>query len=693
MKLLYCLSLALAFTGGIAVAQKGGGGYREKVTEGNFLVLEQNYHHALQNYKEAYAIDSSNANINYKMGFCYLKLPNEKNKALPFLQRAVQDVTRNYDEFEPSIKQAPVLAYYYMGMALHLNYQFDEAISYFEKFRALLNPKKQADLVRDVDYRVAQANNAKVFIAAPLGVTITNLGDSINSPFPEYGPVISADESMMIFTSRRAGSTGGEKTTEDQFYEDIYIAYERPGGGWTKPVSIDPNINTFDHEAAIGLSADGQTLFIYKDENGDGNIYESRLVGEQWSSPVKVGHDNNSDINTSAWEPSACVSADGKTLYFVSDRKGGLGGTDIYRAVRLPNGKWSKAQNLGPRINSEYDEDSPFIHPDQRTLFFSSKGHKNMGGYDIYFSSLSDSGWSVPTNMGYPINTPDDDIFYVTSADGKRSYFSSNRENGLGEKDIYVATLAEPPKVDPVALIVGTLNVGDGKPCPEDNEIIVTNIQTGQVDVYRAKARNCSFSLVLTPGQEYSISYVVNGEEVKSESIAVPAGIVYEEVSKTVDLFEAPIDTTPKKDPVVVNEPKPDPAKIKDLAKRSGTKYEMSFKYNVTEIDVQNEAFTSFIDTIASIVKANGAISLQVTGGASQVPTRKFKSNKELAQSRANKAKEQVSAALQAKGIDMSKVTIKVKGTVGGPVYEGDYHINRKKYEKYQFVKIAISKS
>ena len=180
----------------------------------------------------------------------------------------------------------------------------------------------------------------------------------------------------------------------------------------------------------------------YKNDK-EGSIYYSKLDGDQWSYGYMLGTDPGdiTDINTQYHEPSACLSPDGNTLYFVSDRPGGFGGEDIYRCVKLPTGRWSKATNLGPTINTEYDEDAPFMHPDGVTLFFSSNGHKTMGGFDIFFSVKSDSGWYPPQNMGYPINTTDDDVFYVMSSDGKRAYFSSVRPEGLGEQDIYMVTL------------------------------------------------------------------------------------------------------------------------------------------------------------------------------------------------------------------------------------------------------------
>ncbi len=367
--------------------------YRQKFTEGNFLILEGNYTQALKNFLSAYLIDSTNTNINYKIGYCYLKTVTEKNKSLYYLKKSVVKTTKKYTDVEPSEKKAPVNAFYYYGQALHFNYKFDEAIDNYEKFKSYLGPK-QADLITEVNRQIEISKNAKVLVSAPINVILQNLGDSINTAYPEYSPVMSADERTLIFTSRRLGSVGGDKTISDEYYEDIYISYKKADSTWTKPVSISPNINTPTHEATVGLIADGQTLLIYKDAKG-GDIYFSKLDGNNWTYPEAMG----SDINTPNWETSACLSPDGNTLYFVSNRKeGSIGGRDIWKCIKLPNGKWSLAQNLGTPINTKYDEESPFIHPGGNVLFFSSQGHRSIGGFDIFFSEKGENGWEEPIN-------------------------------------------------------------------------------------------------------------------------------------------------------------------------------------------------------------------------------------------------------------------------------------------------------
>lgn len=680
------------------------GDYRKKFTEGNRLLIEGNYFQALNNFEDAYRIDSSSANINYKVGLCYLKTITKKNKALPYLEKAVSNVSKKYTDMEPAEKSAPVHAFYYYAQALHLNYKFDEAITNYETFRSFLT-SRQVELLKDVNRQIEISNNAKVLVSAPLNVIIKNMGASINSPYPDYSPLISVDEKTLIFTSRRPGSTGGDKTPEDQFYDDIYISYKENDSTWSDPVSISPNINTVTHEGSIGLLADGKTLLIYKDSNG-GDIFYSKLENDVWTVPEGLG----TSVNTPNWETSACLTPDGNTLYFISDRPGGVGGRDIWKCTKLPNGNWSFGQNLGPPVNTPYDEESPYIHPSGNVLFYSSQGHQTIGGFDIFFSTKGDKGWDAPINIGYPINTTDDDLYYVTSPDGKRGYYSSSATDGFGEKDIYIINIPE-RKEQALVLIKGSLIPATGEQLPSNIEIIATNNESGIVSgTYTPRDGN--FTIIIPPNSNYTLSYQRDGEEFLNEIMEVPADAAYQEIIKVINLkpfiLGQPLvineekpekkDTiavinkkTPK--PVLKEEPviKKDPpvVKMESLAKVDKLNFQMFFKYNVTETDVNDLPFTQFIDNLIELYNKNGTVSINLISSASQVPTRAYKSNKELAIVRAEKAKEQLLSTLKDKGIDTAKVNfVKTKSIVAGPQYNSDYLIIKDAYEKHQFVKI-----
>ncbi len=507
-------------------------GYNDSFTEGSYLILEENYPLALTNLKKAYELDSSNANINFLIGECYLHSALEKSKAEYYLAKAVQNIKKKYSPNDPSEKAAPPHAYLHYAQALHINYKFDEALQNYDNFLKFIGPKAAKEWQNEINYYKNQSSFAKKMVANPINVKLINMGDSINSPYPDYSPVLTADERMLIFTTRRPNVQCSERTPDGQYFEDLVVSYKDDNDQWSAPVLLSENVNTCGHEASINLTPDGQTLIVYKDENGNGELFFTQWDGRQWTSLQKFG----SDINTEYWETHACISTDGQTLYFISDRPGGFGGRDIYRVVKLPNGQWSKALNLGPTINTPYDEDGVFMHPDGKTLFFASKGHQSMGGFDIFFSILDEEGkFSEPFNIGYPINTTDDDVFYVTSPDGKRAYYSSFKENGYGDKDIYMITIPESTEKN-VVLYKGQFIPSQGDELPDDISIVVTDKETGDiVGVYKPQ-KNGNFVFILKPGKEYNISYEANGEKFYEDEIYADKEASYKEIQKGLEL-------------------------------------------------------------------------------------------------------------------------------------------------------------
>ena len=524
----------LFLTGIVTTAFSQGKVYREKFAQGNYLILEENYQLALDYFLEAYKIDSSNANINYKIGLCYLQTPTQKKQALAYLKKAITNVTHNYDDTNPFEKKAPENAYALIAEAYRLDYKFTESNIYYNTFKNLVGDHNK-ELTNDLSNQIDKNFNAIEFTKDTVIVSIANVGDSINTIFPDYSPVVSSDGSILIFTSRRPGSTGGEKTSTDEYYDDIYYSIKHENGKWGKAQSIGRTINTINNEADLSLSADGQQLFIYRDVNG-GDIFYSTPEIDGWSEPQPV-----TAVNTAAWETHASLSPDGHTLYFVSDRKeGSYGGKDIWRCVMLPNGKWSLPVNLGSVINTAEDEDSPFMHADGTTLFFSSKGHKNMGGFDIFKSTLQeDNTWTAPQNMQAPINTPDDDIFYMQSADGKKGYFSSVRAGGFGSKDIYEVTFYN-PFLEPLTVVAGYMTFNGTKKIPANVRITATDLESNAVvqDV-RPNSVTGKYVLILNSGDKeknYNISYEAQDYQPLNIKIVIPPGAEYQEIEKELSL-------------------------------------------------------------------------------------------------------------------------------------------------------------
>jgi len=516
--------------------------FNELFTQANLMMTENFNDTALGTFLILHRWDPTNANVNFRIGQLYLLSTSEKSKAVDYLEAAAPKATRKYIPDDPSEKRCPELVYYSLGRAYHFAYRFDEAIAMFEKFMGCI---KSGDIAtaNALKRRIEICKTAKLLVNSPVKCTITNLGDSINSPFPDYGAVITADESQLYFTTRRFNAeTGGNDNRDihDKYYEDIWVSNKKEDGTWGEAKPLSTHINSWYNEAIVGISADGQQLLYYKDDK-EGSIYYSKLDGDQWSYGYMIGTDPGdiTDINTQYHEPSACLSPDGNTLYFVSDRPGGFGGEDIYKCVKLPTGKWSKATNLGPTINTQYDEDAPFMHPDGVTLFFSSNGHNTMGGFDIFFSMKGDSGWFPPQNMGYPINTTDDDVFYVMSSDGKRSYFSSVRPEGKGEQDIYMVTMPQ-RVVIPVTLLKGRISfTGIKDTMMSYVTITATDIESGSVaQEVHPNSRTMKYILPLNPGRSgktYTIHYEADGFRPFNETVSASPLGEYKEIEKNFD--------------------------------------------------------------------------------------------------------------------------------------------------------------
>ncbi len=391
------------------------------------------YREALPLLFKANKFNPNNAELNYKIGRCYLMSSVYKDECIPHFLKALK--------LNPNVASD---LHYHLGIGYHLASEFDKAIASFSKYKKTL-VSKNPDELEDVNKRIDECKNAKEIIAKPIRAFIDNFGRPVNSKYPEYGAIISADESVMMFTSRRNTSTGANKMEagSTDYFEDIYIT-KKKGGKWTAPENMGSQINTDGHDATTAVAPDAQSMLIYKDTKGDGNLYECKLVGDVWSKPKKM----NKYINTKYHESSASYSNDGKTLYFVSNKPGGFGNHDMY-VTQWDDEKldWGEAKNLGPTLNTKYNEEAVLIHPDGKTLYFSSQGHKTMGNYDIFKSTLNDDGsWTTPENIGYPINTVDDDVFFVINASGRRGYYSSFKADGHGEKDIYMITFLGPEK-------------------------------------------------------------------------------------------------------------------------------------------------------------------------------------------------------------------------------------------------------
>jgi hypothetical protein len=378
------------------------------------------YSDAIPLYIKVLNLNSEEFLTQLRLGISLFNEGKDKLSAIPYLFKA-----KNAQLGE---------ANFYLGKAYHLAEKFDSSRMFYESFIPFLKYSniKQKEYERAVD----QTFTAEKMLQFPTSIKVKNLGKSINSTISEYGLIIKADNSMAWFTSRKDDTRGSKSDSYGRFYEDIYLA-KITESGFEEIENVGTPLNSKEHDATVAISADASFMIIYRTDpfSGEGNLYFSENLGEEWSVPVKLGL----NVNSSSSESSACLSADGQILIFSSNREGGFGGLDIYKSIKSKNGVWGKAVNLGQSINTSEDDDAPFLNFDAKTLYYSSKGHaQNMGGYDIFKSELLSNGtWSTPQNMGSPVNSTADELFFFRTSTQKTAFFSSNRKGGLGEMDIY----------------------------------------------------------------------------------------------------------------------------------------------------------------------------------------------------------------------------------------------------------------
>ncbi|MEX1189358.1 MAG: OmpA family protein [Bacteroidia bacterium] len=472
---------------------------------------------ALENYLAAQSFNPDNADLNYQIGLCYLNLQVDRLKALPYLQRA--------QRLNPSLGSQFLIS---LGKAYHYNLEFDQAIRVYSEFIEISSTQADTLKIKEVEKYILECESGKILVKQPVRVRIDNLGPGVNSKFADYAPVINSDEDKLIFTSRREGTTGGMVDPIDStFFEDIYITY-KVDNEWLPAKNIGNPINNEEHDASINLSSDGKKLLVYRTRNG-GDIYQSELKGIEWSEPEAI-----KEINTREYENHATYSADGKHLLFISNRddEGSFGGKDIYIADITEDGKFLNIRNAGDVINTSYDEDGVFFHPDGRTLYFSSKGLNSMGGFDIFKTEWDGSIFSEPINLGYPINSPEDDVFFVLTKDGRRAYFASYREEGYGDKDIYVMNFLD----DMEMLSSLQFNVSDSSQTKNFIATIeIVDVETGNVVVSRNTVEGETIAN-LPAGKTYKITVSSTKYLPYTEVLEIPYDAGSQVVMRNIEL-------------------------------------------------------------------------------------------------------------------------------------------------------------
>lgn len=499
--------------------------YQSRGVEYNYddaegFLADGNYYDALPLYETLFASYPKVLEYQLKIGVCHIGLTTYPEKAI-----------KNIEAVIAKKKNTPN-AYFFLAKAYALNYEFNKAIEFFNKAKE--HKKTSTENKKLIPLLIQQCENAKKLIATPLNVEIVNLGKPINTEDNEYGPTINADETSLIYTYRGKKSTGGRQdffnnpVDNGNFYEDVYIS-KKIDEKWSKPTSIHDSINTDRHEASISQSSDGQKLFVYRDtKENSGDIFITKNDSDGWGKLEPV------NVNSAYWEGSASVSPNGRFLFFTSDKPGGLGGRDIYMAELQNDNTWGEVKNLGPTINTPYNDDAPFISADNTTFYFSSEGHSSMGGYDIFESKiLNDSTFQTPINIGYPINTTANDVFFFVSGKGN-AYYSSAKKGGYGQYDLYVINVKDIINHENVALVKGYVKTNNN---PIRATIEVKSELNNKTSTYYSDAQTGNYSFYLNANDYFVITYKVKGYVSKIETIDTKGLTSYKEYIKNINLY------------------------------------------------------------------------------------------------------------------------------------------------------------
>lgn len=503
-----CCLLCLNFLGSSAQTKE--------LSSAERYYMAKQYEQAYPYFEQAIKAGNKDPLVHYKAGQCLYRSTNlnVQIKGIPYFEYVIQ----NSGDMPLNVQLE--LAELYLK-----NEDLKKAYLGF----TIAKSQNQADkaALRKADQGLAATRSAQTFMAMPRKFSVKNLSDEINSPYTEYGPVVSADESILAYTALRPNP---DASSTQKMIEQIFIS-ERQGDQFSKPqvVSLGGESNV----GTAGISADGQQMIVFMSGvNDPGNLFQVAREGTTWSKPVNLAP----AINSKNTETTASITPDGKVIYFASDRPGGKGGLDIYRIIKHDNGNWSPPENLGAPVNTDADEDAPFIHPDQRTLYFTSNGHSTMGGRDIFRTTLLEGTWTKPENMGYPVNSTANDNYFSLLANGKRAYFSSDRKGGKGSQDLYYVDMPNESTSALTMLKGKILDAATGKPIA--TKIYLLDNETNQkLDfVYNPNSTTGAYLIILPPAKNYDMVIESEGYLPYTLNINIPNQSYFHELFQLIQL-------------------------------------------------------------------------------------------------------------------------------------------------------------
>lgn len=725
-----------------AHASNGGGDDVERegklYQQGKRALLDQDYSTAANRFSTLVGIDQSNIEYQFLAGMSYYKGPKDREKAVSYLENTVASFQTD------TIAEA----YYYLGLAYCYQSDYDKGIEALQTFKSFLKENKSgSERLQEVEHLIACAKFGKSAEAASdQNIEIMNMGFAVNTEYPEYAGVLTPDKKYMIFTSRRTNTTGGKVAFDQYFYEDIYMT-TKDGGDWvlvTDPSKsssyLYPDFNTPGQDAGVVYTQNGQKLYVYRKDK----VYQSLYENGAWTQPEKVGTIDKGSKHL----PSVAVSQDGKTMYFASKSTNGMGGLDLFKSTMQDDGNWTAPESMGATINTPGDEDAPHLSADGKTLYFASNGHVGMGGLDLFKVELQDDGtWSKPINLGAPLNSPADDVYYVEDQEAGMAFISSNRMGTTGGMDLFEVAL-NPPAV-PIELI--GLAYDPVEQAPLDVVVRLINPETKEVVASaNADPKTGAYELMVPSDANYILEVAPAGAEVYTQNFDVPKqtrsyksfqllslgdennaeGVTvaqelkvqtgFVDVAKKTENADLDVDGVMTRMPFLKNGSTSaqssatyaayfdadfedngeefrewtDRREIELLVNVASlgdkARFDQNFSYNEKDINPKGAAFQEWIENVTKLTKSGTTITLYVESSASRVPTRTWKSNKRLSKLRAEDAKNLIIAELQKAGADLTKINWEEKHLVQGPKYKGDFKENRAEYEKYQYVILQI---
>jgi len=586
----------------------------EVFLDAEYYRLYEEYEEALPLYQQLINEGFDNAHINYRIGECLLEIPGKKDNSLVYLKKAVDNINKKFKEGSFKEKGAPVYAVFYLGKAYQVNEKLDKALETYETFKEKVGDNKDNYNMDFVNKQIESCKTARELMKNPINIEEENLGQIINSPYQNIKPVVKNDESRIIFTSKL------------KFYDAVFMS-EKKDNKWGPPQNLTPQIKSDGDLYNTSLNKEGNEMLLFKANPYNGEIYKSTREDNKWTEPHKLGK----NINSKYWETHACFCEDENKIYFTSNRRGGIGGLDIYVSTYdRKNQEWGKPKNLGRQINTPYNEETPFISKDGKRIYFSSQGHKGMGGFDIFYADkIGENKWSKPVNIGYPINTTDDDLFFCPVDNGNAGYMAKYTKDGYGQKDIVrieIFSKNNPRKIS----LEGSIQLEEPKKKNNPGKLNIT-LDTIQGDTLRVfhPDSNLNFQTPIYPGS-YEVTF---------------SGAGFKPVQKNIHINWDYPHKTYELDALLIPE------------KEKTTKFinikNVFFDFDKSSIKLKEK---KKLDTITYLMEEHPKLKVEIIGHTDSKGSEKY--NKKLSIRRA----EAVAQYLKKQNISAERITTKGKG-------------------------------